>query len=86
MRDAFPVTGILAVILMLISIAGITSRLPRVLVGPTVPLIAVVCCFVASIFAARSSGLSDRVMGKVVLAVLVILVLLALFMPAISHT
>ena len=86
MRDAFPVIGILAVSLLLIFFAGVTSRLPRVLAGTTVSLIAVGCCFAASIFAMRSSCLSDRVVGKVVLAVLVILVLLALFMPAISHT
>jgi len=83
MRDSFPLTGSLAVFLLLICFAGITSRLPRELAGPIFSLIAAGCCLVASIIASRSSSFSERVIGKTVFAILVILVLFALLLPAV---
>jgi hypothetical protein len=79
----FPLTGSLAILLLLICFAGVTSRLPQAISGPYVSLIAAGCCLVASSFAAKSSNLPERVIGKIVLVVLVILVLSALLLPAV---
>jgi len=85
MRISFPVYGSLAVVLLLLYFAGVTSLLPPTPAVTTLCLFAIGCSLAASIVAVRSSRRFDRVCGMVVLAVLLILVLIALFVPAISH-
>jgi len=85
MRVSFPVSGPLAVILLLIYIASVTPLLPQTqTISSICPLVGC-SSLVMSIVAVRSSGRYDRVCGKAVLAVLLILLFISLFVPAISR-
>jgi hypothetical protein len=86
MRFSFPVFGSLAVVLLLVYLAGISPLLPHTTAVSIICLLAVGSSLVTSVCAVWSPSLYDRVLGKVVLAVIAVLVLAGLFLPTLSST
>ena len=80
MRTSFPIRGLLAMVLLLAYGTGVLFA-----ASPTLSAFCFYGSLPASIFAVKSAHSFDRMLGRIILAVLVVLLLMAIFVPALSH-